>query len=49
VHLDGSQYAPLSPNQVTIVAATPELAEKIRTWLAEIPSTGDQEFKGNAL
>ena len=33
VHLDGSQYAPLSPNQVTIVAASPELAERIRTWL----------------
>ena len=33
VHLDGSQYAPLSPNQVTIVASSPELAERIRTWL----------------
>ena len=49
VHLDGSQYAPLSPNQVTIVAATPELAERIRTWLAEKRSTGDQEFKRNSL
>jgi fructose-1,6-bisphosphatase/inositol monophosphatase family enzyme len=33
VHLDGSPYAPLSPNQVTIVAASPELASTIRTWL----------------
>jgi fructose-1,6-bisphosphatase/inositol monophosphatase family enzyme len=30
VHLSGDSYAPLSPNQVTIFAATPELAESIR-------------------
>jgi fructose-1,6-bisphosphatase/inositol monophosphatase family enzyme len=34
VHVSGSPYTPLSPNQVTIVAATPELAETIRTWIA---------------
>lgn len=34
VHLNGDVYSPLSTNQVTIVAAAPELAEKIRTWLA---------------
>jgi fructose-1,6-bisphosphatase/inositol monophosphatase family enzyme len=33
VHLSGSSYSPLSPNQVTIVAASPELAEAIRQWL----------------
>jgi fructose-1,6-bisphosphatase/inositol monophosphatase family enzyme len=33
LHLSGKPYAPLSPNQITIVAATPELAETIRTWL----------------
>ena len=33
VHLTGDPYSPLSPNQVTIVAASPELAETIRTWL----------------
>jgi fructose-1,6-bisphosphatase/inositol monophosphatase family enzyme len=33
LHLSGELYAPLSPNQVTIVAATPELAETIRAWL----------------
>lgn len=33
VHLSGDAYAPLSPNQVTIVAATPELAESLRTRL----------------
>jgi fructose-1,6-bisphosphatase/inositol monophosphatase family enzyme len=33
LHLSGDPYAPLSPNQITIVAATPELAETIRTWL----------------
>jgi fructose-1,6-bisphosphatase/inositol monophosphatase family enzyme len=41
LHLSGDSYSPLSPNQVTIVAATPELAERLRTWLTEIPSTGD--------
>ena len=30
VHLSGDAYAPLSPNQVTIFAATPELADTIR-------------------
>jgi fructose-1,6-bisphosphatase/inositol monophosphatase family enzyme len=30
VHLSGDPYAPLSPNQVTIFAATSELAEAIR-------------------
>jgi fructose-1,6-bisphosphatase/inositol monophosphatase family enzyme len=30
VHLSGGAYAPLSPNQVTIFAATPELAESLR-------------------
>jgi fructose-1,6-bisphosphatase/inositol monophosphatase family enzyme len=34
IHLSGEPYAPLSPNQITIVAATPALAETIRTWLA---------------
>ncbi len=34
LHLSGEPYAPLSPNQITIVAATPELAETIRVWLA---------------
>jgi fructose-1,6-bisphosphatase/inositol monophosphatase family enzyme len=33
LHLGGTQYTPLSPNQITIVAASPELAETIRTWL----------------
>lgn len=33
MHLTGEPYAPLSPNQVTICAATPELAETIRAWL----------------
>jgi fructose-1,6-bisphosphatase/inositol monophosphatase family enzyme len=33
LHLSGQPYAPLSPNQITIVAATPELAETIRAWL----------------
>jgi fructose-1,6-bisphosphatase/inositol monophosphatase family enzyme len=33
IHLSGEPYVPLSPNQITIVAATPELAETIRTWL----------------
>lgn len=30
VHLSGDAYAPLSPNQVTIFAATPELGETLR-------------------
>jgi fructose-1,6-bisphosphatase/inositol monophosphatase family enzyme len=34
VHLDGEAYAPLSPNQVTIFAATPELAESLRSRLS---------------
>ena len=29
VHLSGTEYTPLSPNQITIVAATPELAQAI--------------------
>jgi fructose-1,6-bisphosphatase/inositol monophosphatase family enzyme len=33
LHLSGEPYAPLSPNQVTIVAATPALAHTIRAWL----------------
>jgi fructose-1,6-bisphosphatase/inositol monophosphatase family enzyme len=33
IHLSGDPYSPLSPNQVTICAASPELAEQIRTWL----------------
>ena len=33
IHLTGDPYSPLSPNQVTIFAATPELAQQIRTWL----------------
>jgi len=33
VHVTGEPYAPLSPNQVTIFAATPELAETIRAFL----------------
>jgi len=35
VHLTGDRYSPLSPNQVTIVAATPGLAEKIRALLCQ--------------
>ena len=33
VHLSGDRYSPLSPNQITIFAASPELAETIRSWL----------------
>jgi fructose-1,6-bisphosphatase/inositol monophosphatase family enzyme len=33
LHLSGEPYVPLSPNQVTIFAATPELAQTIRAWL----------------
>jgi fructose-1,6-bisphosphatase/inositol monophosphatase family enzyme len=35
VHLSGDAYAPLSPNQVTIFAATPELAETLRRALVQ--------------
>jgi fructose-1,6-bisphosphatase/inositol monophosphatase family enzyme len=34
LHLSGDTYSPLSPNQVTIFAATPALAETIRAWIA---------------
>jgi fructose-1,6-bisphosphatase/inositol monophosphatase family enzyme len=33
IHLSGDTYSPRSPNQITIVAATPELAESIRQIL----------------
>ncbi|HET9467780.1 MAG TPA: inositol monophosphatase family protein [Vicinamibacterales bacterium] len=33
IHLDGAPYSALSPNQVTIFAASPELAETIRRWI----------------
>jgi len=33
VHLSGKPYTALSPNEVTILAASPELAETIRGWL----------------
>jgi fructose-1,6-bisphosphatase/inositol monophosphatase family enzyme len=33
LHLNGEPYTPLSPNQVTIMAATAELAATIRGWL----------------
>ena len=33
LHLSGEAYSPLSPNQITIFAATPELAEMVRGWL----------------
>jgi len=33
VHVSGLPYTPLSPNQVTIFAATPALAATIRAWL----------------
>lgn len=33
IHLTGEPYAPLSPNQVTIAATSPALAESIRSWL----------------
>jgi fructose-1,6-bisphosphatase/inositol monophosphatase family enzyme len=36
VHLSGDPYAPLSPNQVTIFAATSEIAEQIRSWLSTV-------------
>ena len=34
LHLSGEPYAPLSPNQVTIFAATRQIADKIRAWLS---------------
>ena len=34
VHLSGNAYEPLSPNQLTIFAATPALAETLRSWLS---------------
>jgi fructose-1,6-bisphosphatase/inositol monophosphatase family enzyme len=33
IHLNGEPYSLLSPNQVTICAASRELAETIRTWI----------------
>lgn len=33
IHLNGERYTPLSPNQITIFARTPHLAETIRDWL----------------
>jgi fructose-1,6-bisphosphatase/inositol monophosphatase family enzyme len=33
VHTSGKPYTALSPNEVTIVAATPDVAETIRRWL----------------
>ena len=33
IHLSGEPYSPLSPNQVTIFATSPELAEQLRMWL----------------
>ena len=33
IHLDGRTYTPLSHDQVTILAASPELAEKVRGWI----------------
>lgn len=33
LHLDGAPYTPLSPNQVTVFAATPEIGEMIVRWL----------------
>ena len=33
VNLTGELYTPLSPNQITIFAASPDLAETIRGWL----------------
>ena len=34
LHVTGKPYTPLSPNQITIFAATPELAQTIRGWLS---------------
>jgi fructose-1,6-bisphosphatase/inositol monophosphatase family enzyme len=36
VHLSSEPYAPLSPNQVTIFAATPAIAEQLRGWLSTV-------------
>ena len=36
VHLSGEPYAPLSPNQVTIFAATSDIAAQIRSWLLTV-------------
>ena len=33
LHLSGEPYEPLSPDQITIFAATPDLAEAVREWL----------------
>jgi fructose-1,6-bisphosphatase/inositol monophosphatase family enzyme len=33
VHLNGDVYSPLSGNQVTIFASSPELAAIVRSWL----------------
>jgi fructose-1,6-bisphosphatase/inositol monophosphatase family enzyme len=33
LHISGESYGPLSPNQVTVFAATPELAGTVRAWL----------------
>lgn len=42
MHLSGRPYTPLSLNQVTIFAASPDLAETIRAWLADmiVPTGG---------
>ncbi len=33
IHLDGRSYSPLSSDQVTILAASPEIAEAVRGWI----------------
>jgi fructose-1,6-bisphosphatase/inositol monophosphatase family enzyme len=33
VHVSGKAYTALSPNEVTVLAASPELAETVRSWL----------------
>ncbi len=35
-HLDGAPYSVRSPNQITIVAHTPALAEDVRAWLSGV-------------
>jgi hypothetical protein len=35
VHLSGEPYVALSHDQVTVFAATPELADTIRGWLEQ--------------
>jgi len=35
-HLDGTEYTVRSPNQITIVAHTPQLAGDVRTWLGGV-------------